>query len=222
MRIQQKQKQRRRRLAWLASLAIPGTLFIALAAPQATGDELSVGILRVEEDWELVLNEPESADVSPQFFTVISPTGNLDGKFAQIIWNYWEFPEFAPGGLQIQAWDGEHSIDYKSFGQEELSTSAETITWTQSIQTDGDDIQFAIERGSSSTWGNFGGRRLAVLGDLNSNNLNNYNPAISVKNSGITYGANRVQSLAIVRVRRYFEGGMITTDSTKRTIYESE
>ena len=82
--------------------AVP-ILMVCTSAQAAGAPPDVLVIMRVEEDWEVVLNEPGSDVNAPQFHTVMSPFGDLDSLYAQITWNYRELPDFEAGGLQIQA-----------------------------------------------------------------------------------------------------------------------
>lgn len=176
-------------------------------------------VIRIEEDWELVLNEPDSLVEAPQFHTVMSPSDNLDSFHALVIWNYRELPEFAAGGLQLQSWLGEWRLRRRGVGEALLSTTAETITWTQALQTDGVQLLFEITNGHSETWGNFG-KDMQIYEYAFLPDLNGYTTDISVENSWITYGSNRVDSLIIKRVRRYGSSGLISEDTTPKVVYE--
>ena len=71
--------------------------------------------MRVEEDWEVVLNDPGEDIDAPQFHTIISPFANLDSFHLQVCWNYRETPEFRPGGMQLIAWLGDWCVGNKSY-----------------------------------------------------------------------------------------------------------
>ena len=51
-------------------------------------------------------------------------------------------------------------------------------------------------------------------------NLNSYHPTVSVGNSGISYAANRVQSLVLKRVRVTTSEGEVLEDSTARPVHQ--
>lgn len=205
----------------LAGGTFVGLLLLALPPAQAD-DHAPPEIVRIEEDWILILNEPNDAMFAPQFHTVMSPFGHLESIYLQVIWNYWEYPEFEPGGLQMQAWDGD-LIEYeKDFHGQQLSTNAETVAWTQILETDGEVLTFRIENGSSETWGTFGGEYMQIRGLTNLPNLNHYRTALSANNSLVTYGANRVDLLEIVAVRYYTAEGLIHTDTIPRVIIQTE
>lgn len=189
-----------------------------LLAPRSLGDG-EQSIVRVEQDWRLVLIEPQDTVTAPQFHTVISPTGDADGIYFQITWNYRELPEFGAGGLQLQAWNGDQTLATRSVGEAALSGEAETITWTQVLETNGLSLTARITNGHSSSWGDFGGEsmRLTVSGEVP--NLNGYRTSVTQQNSWISYGSNRVTLLVITQVRRYSHQGLVSVDSTPRVIF---
>lgn len=181
-------------------------------------------VVRVEEDWELVLDEPSDVLTAPQFHTVMSPFSNVDSFLGQVIWNYRELPDFCPGGIQMQVWSGDSLFREKSFGWGSLSTNAEAVTWTQALATDGTNLSFTIRNGQSTTWGTFGypGQNMKIQGDANLPDLNGYDSDVSVNNSCVTFGANRVVSLKIREVRRYGPSGLLSIDQTPRVVFERE
>ncbi len=191
---------------------------IVLTAPaRAAGPAV-----RVEEDWKLVVNEPNNSVNSPQFHTTMSPLSHLDSFYAQVTWNYRWTPNFTPGGLQLHAWDGDTEIRARGVRVTELSTTAETITWTQSLETDGAQLLFQIKNGNSTTWGTFD-RDMYINMSANLPDLSSYSPDVSVENSCITYGSNRVNLLVITQVRYYDAAGvLVALDSTPRVVYQPE
>jgi len=200
------------------SLAIVVAYTMVRSTARAADD---IPVMRVEEDWEVVLNEPGSDVDAPQFHTIISPYANLDSYHLQVCWNYREQYDFAAGGMQLLAWKGEASAGYKSYREDKLSTVAETVSWTQSVTTTGCSLTFEVKNGSSITWGNFGGALLRLTGNVYVPNLNNYSPTTSAAESWISYGANRVDLLRIKEVRHYdAEGRLISRDQTPRIVYQ--
>lgn len=178
-------------------------------------------VVRVEEDWKLVLNEPDSDVSAPQFHSIMSPYGHLSQAYAQVYWNYRELPDFNAGGLQVQGWYGEESVDLKTVSEDSLSRDAEAITWTQRLELEGGKVKFSVVNGRSSSWGNFGGNatKVAMPGSLS--DLGQYSASVSKANSWITYGANRVNSLVILRVRKYAaNGSLLSTDDTPKIVYQ--
>ncbi len=197
-----------------ASLALLAICPLLLAAEDAD-------VMRVEEDWEVVLNQPDPDVDAPQFHTVCSPFGNLDSVYLQAYWNYREQPEFLAGGMQLTAWLGDWCVGSKSYREDGLSPVAETITWTQAIDTNGSVLKFEILNGSSQTWGSFGGTETHLSGFVAVPHLSGYSTDFSVSNSWISYGANRVDLMRIKEVRRYdADGNLISRDQTPRVVFE--
>jgi len=179
-------------------------------------------VYRVEEDWTLVLNEPDGNVNAPQFHTVMSPYGHFDEYFAQVTWNYRELPDFEAGGFEIQGWQSDEVQHLKDVGEYPLSTSAETITWTQTLATNGNELAFAILNGQSTSWGAFGGSGTAVGGSVGVANLNEYSTDTTAENSCVTYGENRVKLLMISEVRYYGANGLLYTDTTPRVLVTTQ
>ena len=117
--------------AMLILLILPGNYpprANASDAPWAGGAQTIPTVVRVEEDWCLVLNEPFQGQTTPQFHTVMSPYGHAETAYAQVSWNYRELPDFAAGGLQLQAWGPDFELGFRDDRQDTLSTDAETVT----------------------------------------------------------------------------------------------
>lgn len=212
------------RRSWLEVCAAAVITAVVLSTPSDSRAGSTEPVVRVEEDWELVLDEPSDALSAPQFHTVMSPFGDTDSIFAQITWNYRELPEFSSGGLQIQAWNGDTLFKEKAFGGSKLSTTSETVRWTQVLTTDGSSLSFTIKDGTSTTWGTFGypAENMKVQGTVNLPSLNGYNTDTSVSDSCVSFGSNRVVSLKIREVRRYGTSGLLSADNTPRVVFEQD
>ncbi len=181
-------------------------------------------IVRVEEDWEMVVGYPAPARNAPQIVTMISPLGHADSFHATLDLNYHSVPSYAAGGLQFEVWEGEVALLERRFpNQSLLETPGETVRWTQVMNLDGVALKFEIINGSSTTWGNFGGQgylRDTVVTTLH--DLNGYSPAVSVANSGVSFSGNRVQSLVLKRVRYHTASGEVTEDNTERVVHSHD
>src|SRR5439155_14958878 len=174
------------------------------ASPAAVAqDPASPDVMQVEEDWVLVLNVPNDSVNCPQFHTIMSPSADLSSRYFQVNWNYREQPDFQAGGLELLNWDGNSLLRNRTFREEQLSTTAETITWTQVLFTTSTHLGFMIGNGTSTTWGEF--YTLSWTHTPGSHDLNGYQTSVSKANSWITYGSNRVDLLEIVQVR-YYDG----------------
>jgi len=192
---------------------------VVLTGPSILPAE-EAAVIRVEEDWLLWVYEPDGALFSPQFHTVMSPLGNLDSYYYQVTWNYRELPSFMSGGFQVQSWNGEATMECQNVNKGELSRSGEIITWTQVLETNGNQIAFSIINGVSTTWGTFGHPNTTIVHDGSFADLNQYSPTVSVANSWITYGQNRVVRLGLMAVRYYGANGLLQTDPTDRILYQ--
>ncbi len=200
-------------IAGAALLAGPVIAGAQDAAPQPP-------VTRVEEDWVLAVYEPNGSLYAPQFHTVMSPVDDLDGYYFQVTWNYCELPDFAAGGFQVQSWFGDRDLDSHDVENLELSRTAEFITWTQVMETNGFQIGFSLINGRSQSWGAFDHPRTTIVQDGTVTNLDQYSPEDSVANACITYGQNRVYLLRLKAVRYYHETELLWTDSTPRDVYK--
>jgi len=76
--------------AWTVAAGLAGMLVGTPAVALAD----SPNVMRVEEDWELVLAAPLTIKTAPQLETIISTSGDLSSIFARTTWNHlW----FQPG-----------------------------------------------------------------------------------------------------------------------------
>ena len=199
--------------------AVWAVLCSATLWPTFASAPVSEPVLRIEEDWELVVNEPNDDTTAPQFHTIMSPSENLDSFHAQTLWNYRETPNFVAGGVQLHSYNGETLIRKRSIESGTLSALAETITWTQALSTDGTILLFEIFNGVSTTWGAFG-NDMNISSSAGLSQLNDYDPEVTVKNSCVTFGANRVESMRVVQVRYYGSSGLLAVDNTVRSVCE--
>jgi hypothetical protein len=215
----------RRLLGVLGGLAaLAGLLAVALPTPADT--PLFGGLVyRVEEDWLLTVNQVNSTLASPQVSTQMAKS-TTTSRFFNFHLNSIDYPSFQLGGLQLQAWQGSTNTNvYTSPLTGTMSTDQETVQWTQYLRNDSGSVKFGIgtiQQGGaagavSTTWGDFSGIEVDAGGG--STILDNYDPQYSVSNSGVTYGANRVDTLTLMAVRRYLITGTVLTDSTPRVVY---
>ncbi len=185
-------------------------------------------IVQVEEDWELVIENPDSGNASPQIHCVISPVDNVESLHSTLELNHHNTFEsgnvevFAPGGMQFEVWEGKEALREKRFPIHAiLSTPGEVITWTQAMTLENNSLTFEIKNGQSTTWGQFGGQGYLKPYPVQTKlaDLSGYSPDHSVANSGISYAANRVKSLTLKRVRVTFSNGETVEDTTLRVVH---
>lgn len=168
-------------------------------------------IWKVEEKWEARIDEPDEGLAAPHITTTLCAQGNGDGQHAIININHVTLDYFQPGGVQIQVWNGEQPLTHDRVPwQNVLATQNEVVTWTQSMTHTGNKIVYRITDGHSATWGNFGGQGF-LTAQVNTSlpNLNQYDPAYSLSNSGVVYASNRVNSLILKSIRMYSADGEV-------------
>ncbi len=207
-----------RPFAWLwTAAAMVSTLLLTAAA---RGDD----IVRVEEDWELVIAQPVPANLAPQITTIMSPYGYVGQIRARFTLNAGGRPVAKAGGLRLQIWFNNLPVVTRASHVGTLLAHAnETITWTQVMGIGRHGITFAVIDGKSQTWGDFGQRAtLALHVNTRLVNLNQYNYGVSAVNSGvsgITMSPTRVRSLTILAVREYSDGGLVAHDITPTLVF---
>jgi hypothetical protein len=210
----------RSRLCLLAASSF--SLILAISPTMVGAATAGTAILRIEEDWEIVLTDPVDDLQVPQFHTVMSPYAGQDSTYFQVSWNYRDEPDFQAGGLQLQVWSGEDHYASRDVDAGGLSSSAETVSWTQSLALDSNHLTFAVSNGHSSSWGDFGGESMTVRLNRAMHSLDNYSTDISAAGSWVTYGTNRVVRLQISAVRIYDENGLLSQSNSPRVIYQYE
>ncbi len=187
----------------------------ALTSPQA------VLIDRIEEDWELVVDVPDTISEGPQITMVMLADRDDYRKTFAFNVNYRSHTDYRAGGLEVLAYDDEQVIDSANSKSNLLNTSGERITWTQVMDTSLVELRFGILRGDSQTWSTFGttsGGALSLSVTSPVSNLNGYDPTRSVEESGVGWQPNRVQSLRLLGVRYYSGGVLVGLDQTIRSV----
>lgn len=209
----------RRSLALTAAVVAAGPILINTAPSAAEENAQPSPIVRVEEDWVLVVFEPDDYIYAPQFHTIMSPNGSLDGIYGQVTWNYSEYPDFVSGGFQVQGWNDDDLLTSHTYQGRELSDRAEVIMWTQVLDATNGNLTFSVTSGISTTWGYFGNGESKVVLHEGATDLSQYSPNTSVANAYITYGENRVAYLGIYDVRHFTADGGFASDTTPRVVY---
>jgi len=177
-------------------------------------------VVRVEEDWSLLVNQPDPDVASPQVSTQMARSPDAS-RFANFHVNSCDIPTFSQGGLQLQTWRGDTNLSAQnSTDRSTMSAPDEMVTWTQYLDNTSGQIVFGISQGAySQTWGDFGGISTTINGG--STNLDGYSSNYSIQNSGITFGANRVACMVLVAVRVYYSDGSRLTDNTPKVVYSA-
>ncbi len=205
-----------------------GFLALVCLAAATTGAfaQDSSTVVRVEEDWELIVDIPEPDKEAPQVACLISPVGNAGSVYALFTINHHTIPEYVAGGLQLQIWNGSEPLTERSFRHQTLMhTQGETVTWTQAMEINGNSgtLEFEVLGGASTTWGEFGVQdnlKISVATPLQ--NLNEYSPEVSTVHSDIEYADNLARSLTLKRIRVYTADGEMVEFTTPLVVYPPE
>ncbi|HWE40324.1 MAG TPA: hypothetical protein VG406_27480 [Isosphaeraceae bacterium] len=197
------------------ALVLGAAPIVGLALPSSTAI-----IDAVEEDWQLVVETPDPVEAGPQITTSMRPTVGDNASFIDFDLNYREYPDFDPGGMQIQVWSGEDCVQTATQQTAQLDTPGETVSWTQRMSVSGGTITYNIVNGQSTTWGQFGQGegQLSVSQASSVSSLSGYSPDDSVARSGVSWQSNHVTSLTLKQVRYYAAGVLVNTDTTPRTV----
>jgi hypothetical protein len=177
-------------------------------------------VVWVEEDWKLVISQPNPQVASPQVATQMKRDPNAL-RFCNLHLNACDLPSLSLGGMQLQVWRDTTNLASKTGDNNAiLGTPNEEITWTQYLKQDGGQLKFGISWAASQTWGDFSGLEVTLPGSPPM--LDNYSADYSVKNSGVTFGANRVVVFKLVEVRRYYSDNPtvpVTDPGGERVVY---
>lgn len=165
-------------------------------------------IIRVEEDWVLVVETPDPLQDAPQVSTWMSPHHSLTEDYFGVDFNHAQRSGYDGGGFQTKAMHDATVIDERLLNHgQNLNIVNETVKWTQVLAIDNRKLIFSIKNGSSISWGSFGGSDTEIRRPTSMDNLNSYNPKISCESSGVGYAANRVASLKLSKIRLVTETG---------------
>lgn len=187
-------------------------LLVSLAAHTAPAQ---ISVVRVEEDWQLHVTQPEMQLDAPQVTTTMIPFSSQPDLLLQVDLNHGTHPSFTNGGIQIRASiNDECTAQARSLTDERLHHDFETVDWTQVVALTEGGFYFGIIDGSSETWGTFGGSStfISVPSSIVGENLSldDYSPQHSLSNSGVTYASNRVGHLRLKKMRVHLSNGYVS------------
>jgi hypothetical protein len=182
-------------------------VFISITAP--TQGE-TPRVVQVEEHWQLQLGQPEAGLSAPQTTMVMSPNGGLEGLHFLFTLNHSTEPDYAPGGMQVQAWQNDEMLDDRVANSESaLAHAEEVIRWVQRLTLEDSTLNFQVVDGESETWDTFGGDELSLGVATSLTSLNGYKPGISLAESQVSYAENRVQTLTLTKLVWITEDGEV-------------
>ena len=177
---------------------------------QASTVAEAADVVSIEEHWELRVAGPDVSRSVPQIRMVMSPHDSLDKDYFLVNFNHRAYPEYEPGGIQVQSRQGEKCrATATDPSYDLLETDKEVISWVQRI-TLVDGVMTFEMRGYCATWGYFGGHGEFTLShktDLA--RLNDYQPSLSLKQSGVANSGSRTSCLRLKRLRWKTSDGKI-------------
>jgi len=167
-------------------------------------------VISVEEHWELQVGEPDTERSAPQVTMVMSPNGDVESLHFLFTLNHSDVPEYSPGGMQVQSWDGDRLVQERAASNDAaLDHTNETIRWVQRLTLQNGALNFQVRDGESETWGSFGGESFSLQVLTTLEGLNGYRPAVSLTESQVNYAENRVISLTLTKLVWITEDGVV-------------
>ena len=189
------------------------TAAAAFTARPASAADPSAPVYKVEEDWELVVIEPDALNFSPQVNLFISPLSEAESQYFQLQLNYAAENDFSGGGFRVAALATDTVVDQaRSATSGALSHNQDNIAWTNVMAVINNEFLFAVKNGTSLAWGNFGGPEYLVRMPAGAVvDLSGYDYANSASTAEVSFGKNRVSKLVLHRVRLYKTDGTFST-----------
>ncbi len=181
------------------------TAILLLTSPTYLPGEDS--IVRIEEDWEMLVNAPDSRFDSPQASTTLSPGGRNGGLSFLVNINHGATPEFSPGGLQLTTiHGGAPTISKRLLKGQQLKKDGEILKWTLVVQRAESGLYVGLLNGNSETWGKFGGATSFLhipYEQAGITSLEDYAAEDSTKKASIHVQSRHTSRLRLRRVRLY-------------------
>jgi hypothetical protein len=198
-----------------------GALFGVLAlAITAWAQDAVVPYDRIEEDWEIVVSEPDPDAHAPQLINVMSPTGDLSEDYGVLELNHCTQPDYVEGGLQLQFWSNdEYQLNYTPQPSLLLAIPNETIRYTFVMSIENGQLKYRVRHGTSQSWGTFGGDNFVVSRPARRPDLSAYTPAVSTSKSRVAFAKHRVERFVLKRIRYYKNNELVKWDWTDRQVY---
>jgi hypothetical protein len=194
----------------MRTVVFVGGMLAAMAAWTSTACTAEQAeIYKIEEDWEMVINEPDPANFSPQITFITSPSVNSNSVYFQLQLNYAADSQFSGGGFHVAAVQDAQMLDEaRSETESPLAISGDHVRWTSVMAAVDHNLFFAVKNGYSSEWGEFGGPDylVKIL----------YHPQQSLDTVDVGFGANRIDSLTLLRVRAFYTDGRMVTVPVNR------
>lgn len=200
------------------------SLFVALAlsesiAPRADAADAPV-ITRVEEDWRVYVVEPDSNSGVPHIANFIAPSSSDQSVFGIVELNHGSQPDFVKGGCQVQGWVNDTLASLaETDNTNRLSLKYDRVEYTVSLALTANAVQIALSKGKSKSWGRFATTPIVASVPVLNPSLADYDPNVSVANTSINHGANRVALMYMMATRSYSGETLVSEDRTPRILH---
>ncbi|MGN6547817.1 MAG: hypothetical protein ACTHK7_22405 [Aureliella sp.] len=182
-------------------------LLVGLLAASTVSAQTNV--MRIEEDWELEITQPDTKLDAPQVLVTVSPFSATSSFYFEVDINHASYPAYDSGGLQIRAMDSGNCLSQKRLlAGTRLSTDADIVRWTNVVEKQSSGVAFGVANGDSTSWGKFGDSTSYVT--IQGSRDFAYDPTTSFNKSGVSYASNRVKRLTLCRVRYIDSAGKVT------------
>lgn len=173
--------------------------------------------VRIEEDWLIEVASPDLLKNSPELVTSISPEPGNSQPVAALLINHRTFPSYAPGGVQLQVWQGGHLLDCDSYPElRQLDLQDETISFTFVMSIEDSNLTYQIINAGSETFGDFG--TLTVTAPRRVDSLDRYRPDDSVARSTVNVGTQRLSKYVLKSVRWFGRETLLQTEDLERSV----
>ena len=193
-----------------------------LVALSSVANATEPTLFMVEEDWELVIREPQAAINSPQIAFFMYPDADHADCYFQLQLNYAAEDSYSSGGFRVGAFCNETPVDEeRSNVRETLSWDGDRLSWTNAMAVFDGKLMFALKDGTGLQWGTFGGPEYLVeMDDQEMHALDHYTPEKSLNSVDIGFGSNRVSSIRLKRVRLTYSDGSQKTIEVERFVQQ--
>lgn len=177
-------------------------------------------VYKVEEDWELVVNQPDASNNSPQITFFASPSHLLEDSYFQLQMNHHAADNYSSGGFHVAAViDNQTVDDARSATRKNLATNDDLIRWTSVMAVINNHALFAVRDGHGREWGNFGGPDYLVrMVPSPVSDLSHYRCQQSMDAVDIGFGKNRVSRITLKAVRLFYTNGHVEVATVDQSL----
>lgn len=174
-------------------------------------------LVRVEEDWMVLIQETDRDATSPQVNNVISFGSSQSSLYGMIELNHGTSPSFRSGGIQVQARNDETVINQTSWREGyTLNEDYDRLEYTVTLFHQNSSTYVGVKNIRSKTFGDSGSTEIRAQVTSWEKSLTDYRPDVSASASSVNVGAQRVATMCMPRVRYYYSNGDVETDETLR------